>query len=271
LAGARASRLPLVALVALVVLSLLGAACDSTDASPSPSVAPSIEPSASASAPAGSIAPTAPTDFSDAADGLAELDSYSFSVIIRAENTQAGQAVVKEGTTTMSGTVVNTEPKASSLHLTTAGIDGKVTDETEIIVIGDTSYLRSGGAAGSWQTIPADQAEGFNALMDGFRPEKMFALYFGPVAADNTTVGDEERNGVETTHYRGGEDVAELLGSIAGVLGAWSSDIWIARDGGYLVASEAGVQGSDANGGGSFTIKVDIKDVNSAGPLAAPL
>ena len=219
----------------------------------------------------GSESPSAGFDFSGAAGALDQLDSYSFHVKITSSNTQPGQAIVQEGTTEMSGIVVNRPDAASTLHLKTTDKDGNVTDETEIVVLAATAYLRSGGASESWLEIPAAQAAPFTQLMDSFRPEQMFSLYFIPISTDNTTVGDESRNGVETTHYRGGEDVGAILGSIAGVQGSWASDVWIAKDGGYLVASEAGVQGSDANGGGTFSIVVNITDVDSAGPSVAPI
>ena len=99
----------------------------------------------------------------------------------------------------------------------------------------------------------------------------MFALYFVPIGTDMTVVGQETRNGIAATHYRGGEDVAAILGSIAGIQGSWSSDLWLAQAGGYLITAHAGVQGSDANGGGSFTVELNITDVNSAAPVTKPI
>ena len=263
-------------LIAAVLVAWAAGACGGASSSAphtfgEPSSGASSEPSSGASEPAGSEGPADGFDFSKAAEALNQLDSYAFSVEVTARNTQPGPAAVKEGTTLVSGSLINAPAKASTLHLVTSDKDGVVTDETEIISLETAAYLRSGGANGSWQAIPAAQAATFTQLLDSFRPEQMFALYFVPIGTDNTTVGDENRNGVETTHYRGGEDVGAILGSIAGVQGSWTSDLWIARDGGFLVASEAGVQASDANGGGSFSIVVNITEVNSAGPVEAPI
>ena len=256
-----------------LALALTLGACDTTTSSEQPlSESPgagSSRPSGDPSEPAGSEG--GGVDFSNAATALRALDSYSFSVRIQASNTQAGQGVAREGTTTMSGTVINAPEKASSLHLVTADAAGTVKDETEIVQVGTSAYLRSGGAAASWQEIPAEQAGAFTQLMDSFRPEQMFALYFAPIGTDSTFVGQETRNGVASTHYRGGEDVGAILGSIAGVQGSWSSDIWLAQAGGFLVAAQAGVQGSDANGGGTFAIEVNISNVNSAPPVTKPI
>ena len=270
----RARRRPAL-LLSVIGAAVLAVACGGATTSPpgrsaQPSGDASVEPSPTASQPAGSDG-AGTVDFSNAAAALDELDSYAFDVEIKARNTVTGPAPIREGTTAMSGVVVNRPDKASTLHLVTSDKDGKVTDETEIVRIGEIAYLRISGAKGSWQKIPADQVGTFTALMDSFRPEQMFALYFVPIATDTTTVGQEFRNGIASTHYRGGEDVGEILGTISGVQGFWSSDIWLAQAGGHLVASQAGVQNSDASGGGSFQIVVNITDVNGAGPIAAPI
>ena len=256
-----------------LVLALAVVACESTTSS---SHSFGESPGAASSQPSGAASQAASSDgsgvdFSNAADALKTLDSYSFSVEIQSTNTQAGQSVTREGTTTMSGTAINAPEKASSLHLVTADVAGAITDETEIVLVGTAAYLRSGGASGSWQEIPAAQTGAFTQLLDSFRPEQMFALYFVPIGTDMTVVGQETRNGIAATHYRGGEDVAAILGSIAGIQGSWSSDLWLAEAGGYLITAHAGVQGSDANGGGSFTVELNITDVNSAAPVTKPI
>jgi hypothetical protein len=256
-------------LIATVVVGLLVAACggSSSSAPAGGSGEPSTGPSTAASQePGESQEPGASqggADFSEAASALDALDSYKFSVEISTANAQ-GSTTVSEGTTTFSGTVINAPDEASSLHMVTADNDGNVTDDTEIVLIGADAWMRSGGATGEWQALPAGQAGTFVSIFDAFRPEQMFSIYFGPIGEDASTVGQEERNGVQTTHYQGGEAIGAILGAIAGVQGSWHSDIWIAVDGGYVVHSEAAVQGSDANGGGSFSVVVDITDIESA-------
>jgi hypothetical protein len=274
-AGAERARRwpdPLVLLVLIVGLVLLVAACGGTASTgPEDSIGPSAEASSEPSEdPTGSEEPTGGFDFSPAAQNLNDLDSYRFNVEIISANAEGGQGVLLEGTTTMSGTVINAPSEASSLHLVTKDKDGNVTDETEIVLISEGAWLRSGGATSDWEAIPAAQVPIFTQLMDGFRPERLFSSYFVPIGTDNERVGDEDRNGLPTTHYRGGEAVGAILGTIAGVQGSWTSDIWIARDGAHLVASEAGVQGSDANGGGSFSLIVNITDIESADNVVEP-
>jgi len=209
-------------------------------------------------------------DVTTAAEKLDDLDSYRFTVVIETHSTQSGQGTLADGSVTMSGTVINAPSPASSLHMVSADPAGTVTDDTEIIVIGAAAWVRSGGSTGAWQAIPADQATFFTALLEGFRPEQMFSLYFSPIGQDNTAVGDEDVNGIATTHYRAGESVGLILGAIAGVQGSWTAEVWIARDGGYLVRSQAGVEGSDATGGGRFALRVDVTDVDSPSNTIVP-
>jgi len=61
-----------------------------------------------------------------------------------------------------------------------------------------------------------------------------------------------------------------MLGQIAGFQGNWSSDVWIANDGAYLVHSEAGAESATGADAGSYRIVVDIIDPNSAGPIEPP-
>ena len=147
---------------------------------------------------------------------------------------------------------------------------GSVTDATDFILIGPDAWIRSGGEGQAWEHVPADQATFITAIVDVFRPEQMFSTYFAPVGGDNTRVGDEDKNGVACTRYRGGESVGAILGALAGVQGSWTSEVWIARDGGYLVSSIAGVEAATASGGGSFNIQVDVTDVESPGNTVEP-
>lgn len=268
--GRRArTPIPAIAVVA-VTLALVAAACGG-GSSPVPSAGPedstapsagtSVEPSAPAEPSEGASAEPG-EDFTTAAQKLNELDSYKFEVELTSSSAVGGQ-MTSEGTTKLSGTVINAPEKASSLSMVTLDPLGNVTDATDFVLIGADAWIRSGGEGAAWERVPADQATFMTAVIDAFRPEQMFSTYFAPVGADNSRVGDEEKNGIASTHYRGGESVGLILGAIAGVQGSWASDIWIARDGGYLVSSTAGVEAATASGGGSFQIQVDITDVES--------
>lgn len=227
-----------------------------------PTAAPTdaaTEPAASDTGAASSEPGQDPLDFSAAATNLESADSYRFNVELQTSSTDGGDA--SAGSTIFSGIVINKPDKAQTLDLTDKDQNGDITSQTSYILLAANAYVRD-GADGTWTEIPAAQADMFIQALSGFRPEQLFSLYFAPGAADNTRVGDEQKNGVSTTHYKGGEGIGAILSAIAGVSGTWSSDVWISKDGGYLVHSEASVAASDSSSGG-FSVVVDITDINS--------
>ena len=167
----------------------------------------------------------------------------------------------------MSGVVVNSPEEASSLLQEELDADGNVTSSSGIVVIGDAAWVGDGD---TWTPIPAAQAAAFIGSMSAFRPEQMFGLYFAGIGGNFGEVGSESKNGIDSTHYQGDEEIGAILGAIAGFDGQWSSDVWIANDGGYLVHSEAGAEAAAGADDGSFRIVVDITDPNSAGPIEPP-
>ncbi|MEO5918595.1 MAG: hypothetical protein ABIQ17_03440 [Candidatus Limnocylindrales bacterium] len=228
-----------------------------------PTAAPTdaaTEPAASDTGAASAEPGQDPLDFSGAATNLENADSYRFNVELQTSSTDSGDT--SAGSTVFIGIVVNRPDKAQTLDLIDKDENGDVTDETSYILLPGRAFARS-GAEDPWQEIPAAQADMFIQALSAFRPEQLFSLYFAPGAADNTRVGDEQKNGVATTHYKGGEGLGAILSAIAGVSGTWSSDVWISKDGGYLVHSEASVAASADSSGGSFSVIVDITDINS--------
>lgn len=202
--------------------------------------------------------------FSTATTALDALDSYTFRVEMKSSSTDNG--TVSTSSSVYSGVVVNKPTKASSLRIVELDADGNETSGTEFVIIGTDAWLRD-VAGTEWTPIPAAQVD---SMFAAFRPEQMFGLYFAGYGGNFTTVGTESRNGVDTTHYKGDDAIGAVLGTIAGVNGSWSSDAWIANDGGFLVHSEAGVEAATGTEGGSFQIVVDITDPNSSGPIQAP-
>jgi hypothetical protein len=202
--------------------------------------------------------------FTAATTALDELDSYSYSVEIESVDSASGTTHSR-----LSGTVVNTDD-ARLLTMETLDESGTVTDSTGILIIGEDAWTRQGDETAPWTSIPAAQADLFTQSFAMFRPEQMFGTYFAGFGGNFGEVGTETKNGVETTHYQGDEALGAILGAIAGVQGTWSSDAWIATDGGYLVHSEASVEAPADGTGGSFSIVVNIDDINDAGTLERP-
>lgn len=207
--------------------------------------------------------------FSAATTALDALDSYAFRVEIQS-TTLAANGTATTTHQLMSGVVVNKPAKASSLEQGELDASGTLTNGTGIMVIGTEAWIRSGDATSPWTAIPAAQADVFIQSMAAFRPEQMFSLYFAGIGGNFTEAGQESKNGVQTTHYKGDEAVGSILGAIAGFQGTWSSDVWIAKDGGFLVHSEAGAEAAAGAAAGSYKITVDITDPNAAGPIEPP-
>ena len=265
------------ALVVVVALGALVAACGGA-ASPTPAgssgpgasvaVGPTVDQPTTGpiATPGGSIAAgDGVAAFQAATSALDALDSYAYSVEIRSNG--AGGATH----TLMSGVVVNRPTEASSLEQATINADGTKSGQSGIVLIGDQGWIRQGAETEAWSAVPASQASVFIEMFAGFRPEKMFGLYFAGLGSSFTNAGAETKNGVPSTHYQGDESVGALLSAIAGVQGQWASDVWIATDGGFLVHSEASAEaGAGTTGGGSFSIVVDISEVNAAGPVVPP-
>jgi len=275
-AGWRRS-LPALGLVSVLLVAACGG---SASQSPSPGSSASVAPGETSGpgdsgAPApteGSAGTSVPGDgseaFGAATTALDALDSYAFRVEITSSSTTG--STTTSSRTMMSGVVVNGPEEASSLLQGELDDAGNMTSGSEIVIIGAEAWLRSLPGEEPWTAIPAAQAGAFVQSMAAFRPEQMFSLYFAGVGGNFEVVGTETKNGVETTRYKGDEAVGAMLGAIAGFQGSWSSEVWIANDGGYLVRSEASAQAAAGPDAGGYSIVVDITEPNSAGPIEPP-
>jgi hypothetical protein len=265
-------------LAGVAILALATAACgpSATAAPGGESAAPGSSVGPGASLPAGPTGGPGETPggatgegpFAAASTALDALDSYTFRVEVNSTSVSGSETTSDHSI--FSGVVVNKPAKASSLDMQTLDAAGTVTDESTFVVIGSQAWTSDSGPSGPWTEIPAAAADAFIQSMAAFRPEQMFGLYFAGIGGDFHAVGTETKNGVATTRYQGDEAVGALLGAIAGVQGSWTSDVWIANDGGFLVHSEAGAQGSSGGEGGSFSIIVDITSPNASGPITPP-
>ena len=244
--------------IALTIVATITLAACGSSATPAPSVAggpagaSNASPVAASRVPGSSVAAssraqTGASVFGPAADNLDKLASYKFSVLI--ETTSNGKTSI----TTMAGTVINSPTKSYAL-------DMSGTTPTSVIMIGSDAWMKVGTG---YQQVTAAMAESFIASMSAFRPEKLFALAFGVNGDKFSRVADEDRNGVPSTHYKGDQSLNSLYSGLFGVTASFSSDVWIARTGGFVVASEIRTTGASATASGSYSSTVNITDVNS--------
>jgi hypothetical protein len=252
-------RVTLPIAVPLLVVALAVAACGGSSTTGAPTVPSSSAPEESqapASEPASQAgddgaAPSAATgpDLSGITAALDDLSSYQFTMTMAAEGTAEFMTITGGGSMSIEGTIVLEPDRAVALAVTSD--DGSGATVFEYRIVGDQAYTNVGG--NQWIQTPASDTE---MTITAFRPETMLAGYAG--IPDQAPVGDEDRNGIPTTHYH--TDAATGFGTAFGMPEAtWSLDTWVARDGGYLVASELSGESAD----GKFTLSVDIKNINA--------
>jgi hypothetical protein len=255
-------------LVAAALLALVVGACDYMVAVPTPRPSrvvaipeplPSAEPDESDEAPTLRPDPSgrAGPDLVDAANALADLDSYRVSVATRG----LVPAAAPGGEATMTSILIQGEHPAADI--TIGGVDGYSGGRLRAIVIGDEAWLREGG--GSWQKSPGGAAD-FDAAFTTLSPAGLVAGFEGLSPALRRS-GTELRSGIRTIRYHA--DAGDALAAAAG-LGDGSLDAWFAASGGYLVRLD--IDGTwDLDGSPTkVQLTIDVTRVNDLANRVAP-
>lgn len=196
-------------------------------------------------------------DLLAAADALADLDSYRVTIVSRGLVEASGA----DGTVTMTSTLVQgADPAAAFTMRGVAGLEG---GSLEAIVIGDEAWLRSGG--GRWLKSPGGAAD-FDAAFTTLSPIALVGG-FEELAAAIHRISTERRNGVPTLRYRaesGDPEAAE-----AGLTGG-RADLWLAAEGGYLVA--LAIDGTwDVDGVPTpILLKIEVSGINDPANRVRP-
>ncbi|MDP2350239.1 MAG: LppX_LprAFG lipoprotein [Chloroflexota bacterium] len=238
-------------IVTILATTLLVAACGGSAATAAPGgTSPAATPGAATAAP-----PTEGTGgigIGGAAAKLENLSSYKFSIRMAAEGTAGFSLVTAGGSMTISGTVI-LKPEIA-MDMTMASKDAAGAESAfGYRILKDKAYVSLGPDL--WMETDADDAQ---STVDSFKPENIMTG-FGNVE-DMQNAGDEDRNGIATTHYTG--EAPAAVGSMFGLpTGTWTIEAWIARDGGYLVSSAVTGEAPD----GKFVMSVDIRDLDSSG------
>lgn len=260
-------------LFALFPLSVLVAvACGGSAATPTPRPAvatpmPAL-PSAAPAAPTGAGA----SQLSNAAAALDNMDSYRFRVTVQGAGMGGPAASGGSGTVNMNGTVVLKPVRALSVSMSGLGGTGAAGVAVTYTIVGDKAWMDLGGIA---QPLPAGMMGSVEQSFGAFSPQKMFGQTFEQYLSGMKQVGEEQKNGVATLHLQADaqtlDAVAKTFGDTSGAPGNWSMDLWVARDGGYMVS--AVTRGSyDVNGTQTSTVvSIDILGVNDpANKVVAP-
>jgi hypothetical protein len=225
---------------ASLLLALVGSvvACDLMVAPASPSASRRVaspqptfaeEPTQSDEVPTIRPEPSGVIDLIDAADALADLDSYRVSVVSRG----LVPSSATDGRVTMTSTLVQGDPPAASFTLEGVdGLEGFASGPLHAVVIGDEAWLRSG--SGSWSKSPGGAAD-FDAAFTTVSPSELVSGFdaLGPAFAE---IGPETKNSRPTIHYRA--DATDPKATDSG-LTSGHVDVWLAREGQYLISVRA--------------------------------
>jgi hypothetical protein len=215
------------ALLALAVLIV--AACGGAT-SPSPSAVSTPEPTPSATPtdePTDSAGPTDDddTDLTGAAAALDALDGYQVDLSV------SGIVPAASGASGVTMTAI-LDRANDAVDFTMSGFEGLGTgdDSFRVILIGDDAWIDLG--TGTFLAQPGGAAA-FEGMVESLSPTALLGSIPDDGFGDLQPVGDEDKNGVATTHYRLDSTVPGFADSL-GEDG--EADIWIAADGGYLVS-----------------------------------
>ena len=104
----------------------------------------------------------------------------------------------------MDGTIILKPAPAADVKLSMG------TMEIHVLEVDGKKYADVGDAG--WPRTRAARS----SMVDSFSPEKMFGSVSGQPVAQMQKVGDEDKNGVATTHYKAGADLMGQYGSLVG-------------------------------------------------------
>ena len=254
------------ALGAAIVLALLVVAACGGSASPAPTAAPSAAPATgaptAAPTPEPTEAPTAPPtgaptpepseaatppiDIGGLTGKTSELSAYQLDMKMSGFG-GLGEIVLSQK--------YQTEPvKAQSFDMSVAG------QETSIIVIeGQGAWQKTGT---TWVELPGDPAT-YTATFAQLAPDVLVAqMNLDQFGAALFLKAEESRNGVQALHYAIDASKFGSLPAAASIPPDAKVDIWVAKDGEYLVAME--FSGTIATSGVSSKVEMvfDVSRVN---------
>jgi hypothetical protein len=180
----------------------------------------------------------------NAISALSDLSSYKIKLVMGSKGTTSGLGAM--GNITMEGIVVLKPAKASDI--TVMGI--------RMVEINGKQYTDIGSGL-------TESTDSSSSLADSLSPDKILGGMTSYLS-EMKSLGDEQKNGIATTHYQADDkvfaDAAAGLAMLGLTNAKWSWDVWIAKEGGYAVSYVMKGTGSDS---ATFSISLDISDVNS--------
>jgi hypothetical protein len=246
-------------------LALLGAsallvvACGGSGSTTAPSAAAST--GAGASSAAASTAAGGGTASLNPIGALSGLTSYKLKITLASSGTTGGLAAF--GNMAMSGTVVLKPDKAADMTLSLGGAApspgaSAASMDMRVVEVNGKTWVDLGGG-----TLTESTDSSSSSMVDSFSPDKLLGSTAGYIG-QMQTVGDETKNGIAATHYKADDKTLAAAAAGLAMFGLtnpkWSWDVWIAKDGGYVISYSMSGTG---DAGSSMTMSLDITDVNS--------
>jgi hypothetical protein len=239
--------------VLLAVLAIAVAACGSSASTQAPGSSATAAPSSAASQEATSE-PSSGGDggeLAGAGSAFEDINSYKFSMTILAEDITGALTALTGGDAsapmTFQGTVIVKPEPAADITI----------GPLHMIEVNGMQYMDLG--SGTFISSPMDPGE--EGMAASFSPASMFESFVDTSTEEGFhKVGTGEKNGVNADHFEADPAVTAYFGTYAGIEGAtWTSDIWVATDGGYPVSfSIVGTKDSKV----VYQISFDVMNVN---------
>lgn len=242
-------RLP-VALALVASLSLV-AACSSAAGTATPGAAATTgttgsEAPLATTGTGATEAPGASIDVSGAADALAHLQSYKVTLQV----TGANAANVET-------TVVNGATPAKQVTLTSGS------RVTRIIEIGSDVWVDEGTGTFVKGAMPKAAAD---AMLMAFDPAVLMSTVKArPELGFLENKGTEQKNGINAVHLHADQNT-QLPAGASPIPAGTVFDLWVAVDGGYVVALEA----TNADPGDAGTVQIEVTKVNDPSLQVTP-
>jgi len=218
--------------------ALLGA-CNSAAGTASPTATGGAATQGPAATAGSSAAAQASADVGGSAAGLAHLSSYKFTL----QTTGATSSHVE-------ATIVNGATPAKMYSSTTGSRTFRVVE------IGNDVWVDEGSGTYIKNAMPVSSVD---ALIGVFDPVLLMAnMQKNPEIRYLQNVGTEQKNSVNATHLHADQNTTVPAGASPIPVGS-VFDVWVAVDGGYLVALEATGLGA---GQAVESIQLEVTNVN---------
>jgi hypothetical protein len=243
-------------MVVAAAIAIAAAACSGNTATPSAASTNTPTQPAATATPTGQGPTSAPTaqassGLDNAAAAMGNLTSYKYTMTLAGGtfddmySSVGGSPAAPNTPFGVKGTVVLVPDKSADV---TVG-------ELHIIETGGSDYLDMGNTGGFTKTDV--QPPG---LTDQWTPASIFAA-FNPTGSGYSIVGTDTKNALLCDHYQAGASALAELASVSGVDSAtWTSDIWLAQNGGFPVSMAVVARASDNSI--AYEILFEITKVN---------